>query len=105
MYAIVLIGSRQHKLCKGDIVEVEKLATKKKSGEISLDKVLLYSKGHHVEIGYPFVKNIKVIAEIVGQAKSKKVISFKYRRRKGRHWKKGFRKQITKLKIKEIIAK
>ena len=105
MYAIVLIGSRQHKVCEGDIIEVEKLTIKKKLGEISLDKVLLYSKGHHTEIGRPFIKNVKVAAEIIGQGKAKKVISFKYRRRKSKRWKKGFRKQITRLRIKQIVAK
>jgi len=105
MYAIVQIGSRQHKVCGGDVIEVERLAAKKKSGETTLDKVLLYSKGHQTKVGNPFIKNIKVIAEVIGQSKAKKAISFKYRRRKSKRWKKGFRQHITKLKIKEIVVK
>jgi large subunit ribosomal protein L21 len=104
MYAIVLIGSRQYKVSEGDIIGPEKLP-RKNSGTISLDKVLLYSKGRQVKVGTPFLKSVRVAAEIIQQAKSKKTISFKYRRRKGKRWKKGFRQHITKLRIKEIIAK
>jgi len=39
---------------------------------------------------------------VLGSAKGEKLISFKYRRRKASHWKKGHRQQLTVLKIKEI---
>ena len=105
MYSIVQIGSRQYKVSEGDIIQPEKITSKKKSGEIMLDKVLLYSKGRQTKIGSPYIKDAKVIAEIIEQAKSKKAVSFKYRRRKSKRWKKGFRQHITKIKIKEISVK
>ena len=105
MYAIVLIGSRQFKVCEGDTIEVEKVTTKKKSGEITFDTVLLYSKGRQTKVGSPYLNEVKIIAEIIDQIKGKKTVSFKYRRRKSKHWKKGFRQHITKLLIKEISVK
>ena len=105
MYAVVLIGSRQFKVCEGDNIEVEKLSTRKKTGEISLDKILLYSKGHQTKVGAPFLKDTKITAEILGESRAKKAISFKYRRRKSKRWKQGFRQYLTELKIKEIITK
>jgi len=70
--------------------------------EIILNKVLLVSHNNKVEVGQPYLKEAKVKAEVLQQFKAKKVISFKYRRRKSSDWKKGHRQQLTRLKIQEI---
>jgi large subunit ribosomal protein L21 len=102
MYAIVEVGAKQYNVKKGDILEVEKqLAEEGK--EIALNKVLLVSKDKKVEVGLPYLKGASVKALVIKQIKSKKIISFKYRRRKSSHWKKGHRQQLTRLKIKEIV--
>ncbi|OGX29484.1 MAG: 50S ribosomal protein L21, partial [Omnitrophica WOR_2 bacterium RIFCSPHIGHO2_01_FULL_49_10] len=44
----------------------------------------------------------KVVCDVVSDFRGKKVMSYKYRRRKDSHWKKGHRQELTKLKIKEI---
>lgn len=101
MYAIIEVGARQYNVKKDDIIEVEK-EDGAKGKEITFDKVLLVSKDKKIEIGQPYLKETKVKALVLGQIKGKKVISFKYRRRKSSHWKKGHRQQLTRLKIKEI---
>lgn len=50
MYAIVETGSKQYKVQKGDVFEVEKLDSKP-GKSLKLDKVLLFSKAKSVEIG------------------------------------------------------
>ncbi|MDD4938580.1 MAG: 50S ribosomal protein L21 [Candidatus Omnitrophica bacterium] len=102
MYAIVEVGAKQYNVKKGDTIEVEKLEGKE-GKEISLSKVLLLSKDKKVEIGSPYIKEAKIEAQILGQIKGEKVVSYKYRRRKSSHWKKGHRQQLTRLKIKDII--
>jgi len=101
MYAIVEVGAKQYSVKKDDIIEVEKQAAAE-GKEITLDKVLLVSKDNKLEVGQPYLKESNVQAVILKHIKSAKTISFKYRRRKSSHWKKGHRQQLTRLKIKEI---
>jgi large subunit ribosomal protein L21 len=101
MYAIIEVGAKQYQVKKDDIIEVEKQDAKE-GKEITLDKVLLVSKDKKLEIGQPYLKEAKVRAEVLGIIKGQKIVSFKYRRRKASHWKKGHRQQLTRLKIKEI---
>lgn len=101
MYAIIEVGTKQYSVKKGDVIEVEKLDTQA-GKELSLDKVLLAVKEKKVEVGQPYLKDAKVKALVLGQIKDDKVVSFKYRRRKSSHWKKGHRQKLTSLKITEI---
>jgi large subunit ribosomal protein L21 len=101
MYAIIEVGAKQYQVKKDDIIEVEKQVVLE-GKEISLDKVLLVSGDKKFEIGQPYLKKAKVRAEVLGNIKARKLISFKYRRRKASHWKKGHRQTLTRLKITEI---
>lgn len=101
MYAIIEVGAKQYQVKKDDIISVNKLEAKK-GKEITLDKVLLVYKDKKVEVGQPFLKGVKVSAEVLVQTKGEKSVAFKYRRRKSSHWKKGHRSQLTELKIKSI---
>ena len=101
MFAIIEVGAKQYQVKADDIIEVEKIEAAE-SDNITLDKVLLVSKDDKIEVGTPYLKNAGVKAAILGQVKADKVVSFKYRRRKASHWKKGHRQKLTKLQIKEI---
>ena len=103
MYAIIEVGAKQYSVKKGDIIDVEKQAGKE-GKDITLNKVLMVSKDKKVDLGQPYVKEAKIEAAILKHIKAEKVISFKYRRRKSSHWKKGHRQQLTRLKIKEITV-
>ncbi len=103
MYAIIEVGAKQYSVKKGDIIEVEKQEAEE-GKEIALNKVLLVSKDKKFEVGQPYLKDAKVEAVVVRHLRGRKVISFKYRRRKSSHWKKGHRQQLTRLKIKEIVS-
>ncbi len=103
MYAIIEVGAKQYNVKKEDVIEVSRQDIKE-GKEIKLDKVLLLSKDKKVEVGQPYLKDVKVSAEVLGQTKGEKVISFKYRRRKSSHWTKGHRDKLTRIKIKDIVA-
>ena len=101
MYAVIEVGAKQYNVKSGDIIEVEKqLAQEGK--ELQLDKIILVSKDKQIEVGKPYLKSAKVSAIVLGHLKAKKIVCFKYRRRKSSHWSKGHRQQLTKLKIKDI---
>ncbi len=81
MYAIVEIGGEQHRVSEGDLIKVEKL-----DGEvgqrIEFNDVLLVAGQGEVTVGQPKIEQAKVIGEVVRQGKGKKIIVFRYRRRK-----------------------
>ena len=103
MYAIVKTGGKQYKVREGDILRVEKLVGDVGS-EISFDDVLMVSDGENVTIGQPKVENVTVNGHIVAQGKSKKIIVFKYKRRKRYRRKQGHRQHFTAVQIDSIKA-
>ncbi|MBI4982261.1 MAG: 50S ribosomal protein L21 [Candidatus Omnitrophica bacterium] len=101
MYAVVEVGTKQYAVKKDDVVEVERQIIAA-GEEILLDKVLLAVKDDKIEVGQPYLKGAVVKAEVVDEIKAAKVLSFKYRRRKSSHWKKGHRQKLTRIKITDI---
>lgn len=104
MYAIIRTGGKQYKVEEGDILEVEKLDGEQ-GKEIILDEVLLLNNDKGVIVGQPLVKGAKVVCEFLEMIKAKKVIAFKYRRRKDSRTKIGHRQILTRLKVKKIEFK
>ncbi|MFH1202615.1 MAG: 50S ribosomal protein L21 [Candidatus Omnitrophota bacterium] len=101
MYAIVKVGAKQYRVKPGDIIYAEKLEAK--SGKsINLTEVMLVSDSQELAVGSPFVKGAHVVAQFLGDVKARKTISYKYRRRKNWHTKKGHRQVLSKLEIKKI---
>jgi large subunit ribosomal protein L21 len=98
MYAVVASGGKQYKVREGDVLQVEKIDGAVGSS-ISFDEVLLYSDGEKVHVGQPALDNISVTGQIVAQGKTKKIIVFKYKRRKRYRRKQGHRQHFTAIKI------
>jgi len=104
VYAIVETGSKQYKVSKGDILEIEKLDAKE-GKEVKLNKVLFVSDKKEPSVGKPYVKGASIVCEVLGGKRGKKTISFKYRRRNASSRKKiGHRQDYTVLKVKEIVS-
>ncbi len=102
MYAIVQIGSAQYRVAKGEVIKVDRL-DQGLGKTVNLDKVILLSDGKkEVTIGKPFLKGAKVSAEVLRHFDGKKIIAFKYNRRKHYFKKRGHRQLLTEIKIKDI---
>lgn len=101
MYAVIKTGGKQYRVAQGDSLRVEKLAGNV-GDTISLDEVLLVGEGDAVKIGKPTVAGAKVEAKIVAQDRAKKIIVFKFRRRKNYRRKAGHRQPFTALQITTI---
>ncbi|MBL7069096.1 MAG: 50S ribosomal protein L21 [Candidatus Omnitrophica bacterium] len=101
MYVIVETGGKQYRLSKNDTFEAE-LINGAPGKAVKLDNVLLYSDGKKVEVGKPYLKSVKVDCQILGNMRSKKTISFKYKRRKDSRRKIGHRQNLTRLRVKDI---
>lgn len=102
MYAVIRTGGKQYRVTEGDRLRVEKLA-----GEVGstlvIDDVLMVG-GETVAIGKPVLAGAKVTATITGQDRAKKIIVFKFRRRKNYRRKQGHRQPYTALNITGIKA-
>lgn len=101
-YAIFKTGGKQYRVSEGDTISVDKLDTT--DAEITFPEVLLVNNGDETKVGAPFLEGAGVTAKVVEQYKGKKVIAFKFKRRKGFHKTTGFRRHLTKLEITGISA-
>ncbi len=103
MYAVIKTGGKQYRVNPGDEVKFEKLQGNI-GDPITFDQVLLTSDGEDVKIGKPFLENSKVIGRITRQGKNRKILVFKYKRRKGYRKKLGHRQRFTLVRIENIEA-
>jgi large subunit ribosomal protein L21 len=103
MYAVIASGGKQYRVESGGILRVEKLPGEIGS-PITFDRVLMVSDGDNVRVGTPVVDDAIVQGHIVEQGKSKKIIVFKYKRRKRYRRKQGHRQPYTAIKIDTIEA-
>ena len=100
-YAIIRSGGRQFRVAEGDTIDVDLLDVEP-GKTATFGDVLLFADGKDVTHGDPLVSGAKVTAEVLEQRKDKKVIAFKYKRRKGYHRTVGHRRKLTRVKIKTI---
>jgi len=103
MYAIIEIAGKQYKIEKNGLVNVDRL-DKKENENFNIDSVLMYSDDSGVKIGQPYLKDVKVVAEYKGEAKSKKVRGIVFKKRKNYERTIGHREYYSKLLIKDIVV-
>lgn len=103
MYAVVETGGKQFRVQEGDVIFVEKI-NEETGSTVVLDKVILVSDDGTTRVGAPYLEGVSVSAEVLAQGKSKKIIVFKYKPKKGYKRKQGHRQLFTKLHIVKINA-
>ena len=101
MYAVIESCGKQYKVEKGDVVFFEKLDAEE-GKKVTFDKVVLVSDDGKVQVGNPYVKNMKVEGKVVSHGKGKKIIVFKMKPKKNYRRKQGHRQPYTKVEITAI---
>lgn len=102
MYAIIDDNGKQYKVEEGQRLLVD-LKTAKTGDLIEFDKVLLVGgENTTAKVGTPALLNARVIAEVMGEEKGKKVINMRFRKRKDSRRKKGHRERYTQVLVREI---
>ena len=100
-YAIIKTGGRQYRVAEGDTIDVDLLDVE--AGKTAtFGDVLMYSDSGKLTHGDPLISGAKVTAEVIEERKDKKVIAFKFKRRKGYHRTVGHRRKLSRVKIKSI---
>jgi large subunit ribosomal protein L21 len=103
MYAIVRDGSRSYRVEEGAVVRLDLRAGVAKGEKITLDRVEFVGGGTP-RVGNPVVKGARVLAEVRGEVKGEKLVSFKYKRRKGYERRRGHRQRFTEVRILKVEA-
>ena len=102
MFAVIKTGGRQYRVVPDDVLEIGKIA-----GDVGtivqLGEVLVVG-GDAPVLGTPTVAGASVAAEVLDHKRGPKVIAFKKRRRKNSRRKRGYRDEITVLRITEILT-
>jgi large subunit ribosomal protein L21 len=102
-YAVFVTGGKQYRVRPGDTIEIERLEGEAGSA-VEFSDVLLTSVAGAVTVGKPTVSGAKVTAEITGQLRGPKVITYKYGSKTRRRNIKGHRQSLTAVNIKEIAG-
>ncbi|WP_038055512.1 50S ribosomal protein L21 [Thermus amyloliquefaciens] len=99
MFAIVKTGGKQYRVEPGLKLRVEKLSAEPGS-QVELPVLLL--GGEKTVVGTPVVEGAKVVAEVLGHGKGKKVTVSRFKAKVQYRRKKGHRQPYTEILIKEI---
>ena len=98
MNALIEFAGKQFKIEEGDTIKVPYMNMKIGS-KVTLDKILYLDNGKDKLVGSPNVKGVTIDAKLESHGKEKKVIVFKFKRRKGYQKKNSHRQDFSLLKI------
>ena len=102
MFAVIKTGGLQYRVGPDDVITVGKVAGDR-GATVEFGEVLMVG-GETVTVGAPTVAGATVAAEVVEQTRGPKVIAFKKRRRQNSRRKRGFRAELTTVRITEILT-
>ena len=101
MFAIIETGGKQYQVTEGRYVDVELLEDAADS-KIVFENVVMLVNGKKSKVGQPYVKNASVEGIIIKNDKTKKVLVYKQRAKKGYRRKNGHRQNFTRVMINKI---
>ncbi len=101
MFAVIKTGGKQYLVSSGQKIKIEKIEGKE-GDKVNFKDVLLLAGEGNAKIGNPNVAGASVSGEIVKQARSKKVIVFKYHSKARVRKTKGHRQYFTEVKINDV---
>jgi large subunit ribosomal protein L21 len=101
MYAIIRSGDKQFRAEPGMTIRVPSLDAEVGS-TITFDEVLVAGGDEGTQVGAPTVSGASVTGEVVRHGKDRKIIIFKWKRRKNYRRKQGHRQKFTEVRIGEI---
>ena len=100
-YAVIRTGGKQYRVAPGDVVRIERLSGDVGSA-VEFGEVLIAADDAGIRVGRPLVEGARVLGQIVAQARDRKVLVYKKKRRKNYRRRKGHRQYLTSVRVTEI---
>ena len=101
MHAVIKSGGKQYKVSPGDVIRLERLE-KEPGAAVEFDQVLFVSDEGKSTVGNPLIAKAQVLGTVVEESKAKKVIIFKFKRKKQYKVTRGHRQPYTAVQINDI---
>lgn len=102
MYAVFRSGGKQYRVSPGDVIRVERLRGSEGS-TVEFNHVLAVRKDA-LRVGNPLLESAKVTGVIVRNARAKKVLVVKYKRKKQYRRTKGHRQDFSEVRIESVVG-
>ncbi len=103
MFAVIKTGGKQYRVEPDDVIRIERIAGEA-GDEVAFDDVLMLGADGDTTLGAPLVDGAKVLGTLVEQARGKKIIVFKKKRRKNYRRRNGHRQELSIVRITDIAG-
>ena len=101
MYALIEFAGKQFKVEEGSSIKVPYVDGKVGS-KVTFDKIIYMDDGKNKTVGTPILTGVKIDGEIVSHGRERKVVVFKFKRRKGYQKKNTHRQEYSILKVGKV---
>ena len=102
MKAIIEVSGTQIEVRKGDVITINRLNTGE-GEKVEFDRVLFVKDGDESIFGSPYVEGVKVVGKVLKHLKGKKILVFKYKRKKNYRRMRGHRQHLSQVLIEDIV--
>lgn len=99
MYAVIRAGGKQHRVAKGDLIEVERTNG---SAELEFVPLLIVDDKGKVRSSRSELSKARVTAKVVGEAQGPKIRVTKFRNKVGYRRRLGHRQSLSTIEISDI---
>ena len=102
MKVIIEVSGTQMEVKKGDVITVNRLSVGE-GEKVEFDRVLFVKDGDESVFGSPYVEGVKVVGKVLKHLKGKKILVFKYKRKKNYRRRRGHRQHLSQVLIEDIV--
>ena len=101
MYALIEFAGKQFKVEEGSSIKVPYVDGKVGS-KVNFEKIIYMDDGKNKMVGTPIVDGVKIDGKIISHGRERKVVVFKFKRRKGYQKKNTHRQEYSILEVGKV---
>lgn len=103
MYAIIRSGGKQFRVQENNVVRLELLDAEVGS-QVELNDIALIGGADQTLVGQPLVEGARVLGKVVAHGRTRRIVVFKYKPKKGYHRRKGHRQHYHDVMVQQILG-
>ena len=103
MYAIVRTGGKQYRVAEKKVVRLELLDAQVGS-QVELGDVAMLGGGPHALVGAPNVDGARVLGRVVAEGRTRRIVVYKFKPKKGYHRRRGHRQSFHDVLIEQVLG-